>query len=212
MANSASNRIFEVGKRFGRVVLIEPPQFTPPPGKVKCRCDCGDERVYWTSNLRVQNQPMCPGCRLKSRPSKGHYKHPLFNIWKGIIQRCENPKHTFYARYGARGIAMCPRWRADFRAFAADMGARPSLQHTIDRIDPNGNYEPGNCRWLTNAEQQDNRSNGIRLQWRGREWTATEAAVEAGVEYATLVYRLKSGWTTERALETPSRRRAPPPT
>lgn len=88
-----------------------------------------------------------------------HLGHPLYNIWNGIKQRCRNPRCAAYRYYGARGIAMCERWN-DFEAFVEDMGPRPSLKHSVDRINPNGNYEPRNCRWATPKEQAANLSAG----------------------------------------------------
>lgn len=82
--------------------------------------------------------------------------HPLYDLWKGMIQRCENPKRVGYQSYGGRGIAVCPRWRNDFWSFVEDMGLRPEGM-SLDRIDPNGNYEPSNCRWVSWLVQANNR-------------------------------------------------------
>jgi hypothetical protein len=75
---------------------------------------------------------------------------PTYHVWESMIQRCLNPHHLHYGRYGGRGVTVCLRWRRSFRAFAGDMGERPE-GHELDRIDPHGNYEPGNCRWLPRA-------------------------------------------------------------
>jgi hypothetical protein len=85
----------------------------------------------------------------------GRYLHPLYQTWKSMIRRCYNSRHTAFRRYGGRGITVCDRWRNDFWAFAADMGERPS-NRSLDRIDNDGNYEPGNCRWATRSEQRLN--------------------------------------------------------
>ena len=148
---------------------------------------------------------MCPACREASHPAKGQSgKHPLFNIWKAMIQRCENPNHTWYSRYGGRGIRICDEWRADFEAFARHMGERPSLEHTVDRVDPDGNYEPGNCRWLTISEQQNNRANTIHFEWQGRTWTIKEACAATGIEHATMAYRYNNGWSPDEMMAIPS--------
>lgn len=82
---------------------------------------------------------------------------PEYQSWVGMIARCENPRKQHWAHYGGRGIRVCARWRKSFEAFFADMGRKPAPNHSIDRIDVDGNYEPGNCRWATQAEQIKNR-------------------------------------------------------
>lgn len=207
MATQGISRVAPIGKRFGRVIVIGPP--TPRKGgssSVICRCDCSDERHYFIRNLRVQNEPMCPLCRERSRPSKGKSrKHPLFNIWKAMIQRCENPNHDAYPLYGGRGIRMCDRWRNDFEAFAADVGQRPSLMHTIDRRDVDGDYEPSNWRWATMKQQGRNRRDNSIIQWGGQRLTRVEAAEAAGISKELLHWRLQRGWSVARALTQPKR-------
>lgn len=192
-----------IGKQFGRVLVLRAAE--AGMRTVIGRCSCGDERRYFVCNITRQEEPMCPPCRLLSKPSKGGSRsHPLFNIWKAMVQRCENPNHTHYARYGGRGIAMCDRWRHDFTAFAEDVGERPSMSHTIDRIDGDKGYEPGNVRWALPVEQQRNRSDTHRIQWQGRTLSGKEAADLAGLEVATFYFRLKNGWPMEKIMTTPS--------
>lgn len=87
-----------------------------------------------------------------------------FNVWRSARHRCSNPNAQSWKNYGGRGIRMCERWANDFAAFLADVGPRPSPRHSIDRVDVNGNYEPGNVRWATRAEQTQNRRNTISDQ------------------------------------------------
>lgn len=84
--------------------------------------------------------------------------HPLYQLYSGIKARCSNPKHSSYSNYGQKGIKMCESWRNDFWVFVTDVGHRPSKFHSLDRIKPNGNYEPGNVRWATYSEQNKNKS------------------------------------------------------
>jgi hypothetical protein len=132
----------------------------------------------------------------------------LYNIWKAIVQRCENPRHDAYPLYGGRGITVCQRWRRSYAAFAADMGERPSLLHTVDRIDVNGHYERDNCRWATRKEQSNNRRDNSWLEWRGRIYTRAQAADAVGISRGLLQWRLARGWPVERALEQRVRGRA----
>lgn len=94
--------------------------------------------------------------RIKHRHA-GRSVTPAYRAWQNMMTRCFNPKATQYAWYGGRGISVCERWR-DFAAFVADVGERPSPKHSLDRIDCNGDYEPGNVRWATHTEQCRNRS------------------------------------------------------
>ncbi len=87
----------------------------------------------------------------------GMHGTPEYRSWQGAKQRCLNPSDDHYANYGGRGIQICERWRDSFLSFYEDMGPRPSILHSIDRIDVNGNYEPSNCRWATASEQQRNK-------------------------------------------------------
>ena len=121
-----------------------------------------------------------------------------------MIQRCENANHTWFNRYGGRGIKVCERWRSDFDAFAADVGDRPTPSHTLDREDGDGDYEPGNVRWATPATQQRNRSDTLKVEWQGRTISGKEAADLAGLELATFYYRLKVGWPMAKIMTTPS--------
>jgi hypothetical protein len=115
-----------------------------------------------------------------------------------MIQRCTNPNNPRYARYGGRGIAVCERWRS-FESFLQDMGPRPEGK-TLDRVNVDGDYEPGNCRWATPAEQNRNMKRNRVLEWNGRSLCVCDWAKQLGISPITLRSRLRLGWTVEQAL------------
>lgn len=135
----------------------------------RCICDCGTEIVLRTQALRTQGQRSC-GCRTDALRSgrlpihgmaRRGQRHPLYATWCSMIARCENTSQRRYSDYGGRGITVCERWRDSFPTFLADMGERPALGMSIDRIDNDGHYEPGNVRWATAVEQNRNKRNSI---------------------------------------------------
>jgi len=127
--------------------------------------------------------------------------HRLATIWKMMKQRCENKNHTAYSRYGGRGINVCSKWHDDFVSFynwAISHGYRKDL--TIDRIDPNGNYEPSNCRWATPKEQGRNLRCNHLITIHGITKCFSEWAEETCVNYTTALCRLRRGWSPARAF------------
>jgi len=127
---------------------------------------------------------------------------PEYEAWKSMIQRCHNPTHKAFARYGGRGIVVCAEWRRNFVAFLDHVGCRPSDRYTLDRFpDNNGNYEPGNVRWATRTQQACNtRSNRI-IEWRGRRLCVAQWERELGLSENTLYMRLRAGMSLERAMQ-----------
>jgi hypothetical protein len=127
--------------------------------------------------------------------SRGKYTRE-YRAWAGAKARCTL---KCYERYRGRGIIVCERWVNSFPAFLADMGICPPNM-TLDRIDNNGNYEPGNCRWATRTEQQRNTCRNRRLTHDGVEMTITEWAIRLGVKANTITCRLRRGWSADKAL------------
>lgn len=124
-----------------------------------------------------------------------------YRIWASMIQRCTNPRVRSYRSYGQRGISVCERWLS-FAAFYADVGPRPSTKHTLDRIDNDGHYEPGNVRWATALEQSRNSRHARRYEFNGEVRCISEWAEVTGINYWTLRHRFDAGWSPERALST----------
>lgn len=137
---------------------------------------------------------------------------PEYRTWGCMLSRCRNPNVERYPEYGGRGITVCDRW-LDYKNFLADMGRRPSPSHSIERIDTDGNYEPGNCKWATRSEQARNRRpfehNGGRVKLltaMGETKRLHEWARQFGLHPGALAMRLRSGWDTETAITTPPQR------
>lgn len=141
------------------------------------------------------------------RDEKGRIISPTYRTWRSIRIRCLNRNAEIYSRYGARGITICKRWLNSFEAFLADMGERPSPEHSIDRFpDKDGNYEPGNCRWATASEQQNNTSKNRIIEYQGQKRTMAEWSHLTGIAVSTLFNRLNRGWPDEAVIGRPLRR------
>jgi hypothetical protein len=160
-------RIEMMGLQFGRLTVIASVTSTAK-GQARwlCRCECGSEAVIVGAKLRNGHTKSC-GClhdekaplNAKKTALGEALKTPEWKSWTAMKQRCSWSGHKHYALYGGRGIKVCKRWLDSYETFLADMGRRPSMKHSIDRFpDKEGNYEPGNCRWATQSEQNRNRA------------------------------------------------------
>ena len=122
-----------------------------------------------------------------------------------MLSRCHNPKNASWDRYGGKGVRVTARWKK-FENFLADMGERPIGLPSLDRVDNTKNYSKNNCRWANWVQQNRNRSNNIKLRYRGKRWLLLELAEYVGIRWETLRMRIKRGWSIEEAVETPARR------
>lgn len=199
-------RIIMRGNRYGRLLVLR-----DLSKSCLCRCDCGVELEVQRNNLRSGNTESC-GCYQKDQSSQASMTHGKtdseeYRIWLGIMSRCYNPKRKTYPLYGGVGIVVVEQWH-NFQNFLDDMGPRPTVGHTIDRF-PNksGNYEPGNCRWATMKEQGNNRKSNVLLTKDGKTQTARQWEEELGLGRGLIHARLKLGWSAERALSGPIKKR-----
>ena len=202
-------KIEMVGRQFGKWAVLEEVEKRNNKRAFKCRCDCGTEAVVMGDNLRSGGSTQCQSCSSKLKGglhgTHGQTGQRIYNIWRGIKARCRNPSSSLYKNYGARDIWVCDRWFDNFEAFLNDMGPCPSAQHQIDRINNDGPYVPGNCRWVLPKQQQNNKRNNVVISFQGEERSVAEWAQALGVNESTLHMRLRAGWSPVRVLSVPVR-------
>lgn len=169
-----------------------------------CKCDCGKTVLKSNNKLNGKVRSCSPSCGVvksnKARARHGMWKSKEYACWRSMRSRCMSPEHRNYHRYGGRGVTVHPQWSGSdgFDAFYAYMGPAPATpRSSIERIDNNGNYEPGNVRWATPKEQSQNTSRSVRTLFRGELRTLSEIADIAGEKYHRVFQRFRRGLTGE---------------
>lgn len=168
-----------------------------------CVCSCGNKDSIRSDYLTDGISTSC-GC-VKNYPVHGDCssgRTPEYRTWCSMKSRCLLTSNSRFSDYGGRGIKVCPEWIENYTQFLSDVGRRPTPQHTIHRIDNDGNYEPRNVRWATKVEQQNFRRNSVRLSFNGREQGVSEWSRELGISRHTIHNRLQRGLSIERVLAT----------
>lgn len=200
-----------VGNKFGRLTALSPAQRHAKTGRTmwNCRCQCGNEVVVFSCNLKNGTSQSC-GCLHKELASQratthGHCRNGITSkersTWNSMKTRCYNKNRPDYINYGKRGIKVCARWLHSFENFLTDMGTAPSVHHSIERVDNDGDYSPKNCVWATKKEQSLNTRVNRMLTFRGKTMTATEWSGELGLKFGTIINRIDNlGWSVESAL------------
>ena len=219
-----TRRMSIIGAKFGRLVVIDDamPTIRKDRGTKQrtalVKCECGNEKVVQVSCLRSGNTTSC-GCFARevtrlansTHGEAGSSRSTEYHSWRGMIDRCTNQQHISHKYYGPFGVKICRKWRNSFEAFLADMGRKPSPRHSIDRFpDPNGNYEPGNCRWATPQEQGQNFRTTKRIEFNGELLTSQEWSLKTKISNKEINRRLGRGWSVERTLTQSMRTRCRP--
>ena len=203
------------GEQFGRLHVVERAE-NDRSGNAKwlCRCECGNYKIILGKALRTGSTRSC-GCYLAEQSKKrmkilatkhGLSKAKLYSVWGTIVDRCTNDKCKGYHNYGGRGISICDEWRHDVKAFYDYVSSLPHFGEpgrSIDRIDNNGNYEPGNIRWATFKEQANNtrpKKNTVWVVFNGETMSLADMARKYGINYATVRRRYAKGMPIEKIL------------
>lgn len=189
----ASNGFGRIGDRWAhRVAYLE--EVGPVADGVEVRHLCLNAQCVRPDHLELHRR----GAARKSYDTESSE----YRSWQHMITRCEDPANKHFSNYGGRGIRVCVEWRVSFETFLRDLGPKPTSLHTLDRVDSDGNYEPGNCRWATRREQQRNRRVNVRLTLDGVTRCAEEWAEISGVQAKAIVWRFRHGWPVRDAIYT----------
>lgn len=192
------------GQQFGLLTAIERNGSTNGCTNWKCKCICGNYTIVRSSALLSGHKQYCEKCQEKLRESKWRSDDRLYRTWRHMLDRCENPRDKAYPLYGGKGVKICLEWHEleKFIQWALKNGYDDD-KLTLDRIDVQGNYEPSNCRWITNEKQQSNKRNNSILVYNGMSRTKGQWSKITGISRSTINYRLKIGWSVEKALTEP---------
>ena len=205
-----NKKINLTGKQFGSLIVVKEAERRNNHRRWFCKCSCGKYVIKVQEDLLDGSSYSC-GCLYK-KGKHGKRNTRLYKIWDSMKQRCNNENHTRYKNYGGRGIKVCDEWNnkndgfINFYNWAIQNGYKDNL--TIDRIDVNGNYCPENCQWITNQEQQENKTTNRLLTFNGKTMCVSQWAKELGLKEATLRTRISKGWSDERVLTTPIKKRS----
>lgn len=204
---TTTSKKVEVGMVFGSLTVTSKTT-TSKNGHSRwiCLCKCGETSIVKGIHLNSGHTQSC-GCRQRSRAAEAQNRHGMcgtseYRIWALMVGRCRDPSSTSYRNYGARGIRVCDRWM-DFMNFFADMGHRPSLKHSLDRIDNDGDYAPENCRWATQKEQMRNTRINRMISFSGITMALVAWCEFLGVPYGLVCSRISRGYSFVDAVTTP---------
>jgi hypothetical protein len=206
--------VVQVGDEYGKLIVIAIGKSDRHGLTIVCECRCGHAKCKKITVKRASNvvKGLTKTCGAKATledhgcASKSSPHHNAYRSWEHMIDRCYNEDHPHYRHYGGRGISVCQRWRDSFLAFLADMGDRPDGM-TLERIETDLNYDPRNCKWATYQEQNRNKTNGTKVEFRGKTKSVTEWSETTGIPRHVIFARLNLAWSIDRALTSPVRKR-----
>ena len=194
------------GQTFGRWIVLER---APNRGRYVCwlcRCQCGNTGIVRSGNLVTETSRSCGCLHIDTITTHKQTDTPEYSTWTAMKSRCYTKSNAGYPYYGGRGITVCERWLHSFPNFLVDMGHKPTPNHSLDRIDSNGDYCPENCRWALQETQDNNRRSNRFITFNDKTQTVAQWAKEVGLTRTALLSRLAWGWPIEDALTWPAER------
>lgn len=189
-----------INKRFGKILVVDTILSKNYGIICVCNCDCGNEINLYPSQLKTRKDCGCVPVNTKH----GYSRTNEYSIWNAMMRRCYNENNFAYKNYGGRGILVCERWHI-VGNFINDMGVRPSKNHSIDRIDNNGNYCPENCRWVTQKEQCRNKRTNIIITIKGETNTLSYWCDFFKINRSVIIGRIRNGVLPEDSFFKPVR-------
>lgn len=203
---NSKNFVNRIGQRFGKLFVVSYAGKASGGGSAwNCICDCGKDFLARGRSLQQEDTTSC-GCFRNIVHGCAKSPTPEYASWTAMIKRCFYETAAYYPDYGGRGITVCDEWRHSFPQFLADMGKRPR-GHSLDRIDNDGPYSPANCRWANQKTQCRNKRSNVIVDFDGKSQCLSTWAEQLGFAPYVLSKRLRAGWSVEKTLTTPVRKR-----
>lgn len=198
------------GQKFGRLLVESKAPRTKNRTMWNCVCECGNKTRARGEHLTLGRSQSCGCLAIELQTRHGMARTPAYHAWQAMKDRCYNTRNKQHKDYGARGISVYPEWLDSFDAFYADMGERPSINHSLDRINNDLGYSKDNCRWATAKDQVINRRNSLMCEIGGRTQCVKDWCKELRiVSYGSARRRISIGWSIKDAVTVPPRSRKP---
>jgi hypothetical protein len=202
-----------IGYRKGTLTVIAFDSLRKGRSYWNVQCDCGEIKTLRIDGMH--DYSTCDKCKAEKQRQRmlthGETKTSLYKTWQGIKERCYNPKSPSYSTYGERNIKMFDEWISNYKSFSDYVKTLPNYNekgYSIDRIDVNKGYEPGNIRWADSTTQANNRRDNVFVEFNGEVLTAKQWSVRLGMNYRTIMNRIKMGWSVEDILTRPVEKHA----
>jgi hypothetical protein len=204
------NLSYLIGKKFNHLTILK---FDTPGlhGRTRflCQCDCGNMTTVQWNNIQSNSIKSCGCYHIQRSTVHGKCGTQVYRCWRNMKERCLNPNNTEYVNYGGRGITIYEPWIHSFEKWYSYVGEPPTAKHTLNRIDNNKGYEPGNVQWATQKEQANNKSTNHLIEFHGTTKTFMQWSEKLSISRLTLSSRLRRGWSVQKAFTTPIKKSQP---